>query len=115
MRLIFCLFTVSLALGSCNMNAEKDAHLPKEKMQQILLDINLAEAYSTMAKDSLHKTGAKNIDSLAAYYTAIFRHHKITQQQFQSSLAWYKLHPNDMDSLFNNIMPVVTKLQTPAK
>lgn len=115
MRLFVCLFIVSLLLGSCNMNADKNVHLPKEKMQQILLDINLAEAYSTMAKDSLHKTGAKNIDSLAAYYATIFRHHKITQKQFQTSLAWYKLHPNDMDSLFNNIMPVITKLQTPAK
>ncbi len=79
-------------------------------MEQILLDINLAEAYSTMVRDSLHKLGNKNPDSLAKYYKDIFNHHNVTREQFEKSLYWYKAHPDDLDTLVNNILPVVTKM-----
>ena len=93
---------------SCD-KGETTEHLPKQKMEQILLDINLAEAYSTMVNDSLHTKDTKNGDSLAAYYKVIFDHHKVSQATFNTSLAWYKNHPDDMDSVFNNILLQVTK------
>lgn len=111
-RFYIFLFPIAVCLlpVSCKEVAGKK-HLPIEQMQKIMLDINLAEAYSAMAKDSLHQKGTKNGDSLAAYYKVVFSHHGITQEQFRSSLAWYKSHPEDMDTLFNNMIPVVERWQ----
>ena len=81
-------------------------------MQKVLLDVNLAEAYAITKKDSLHKPGVKNMDSLAVYYKAIFAHYKITEEQFTASLNWYKDHPDEMDTLYNNMMPVISHWQT---
>jgi hypothetical protein len=91
-------------------------HIPAADMQQTLLDINLAEAYCIMVKDSLHKGGTKNLDSLSVYYQEIFAHHNITQEQFIESLAWYKNHPEELDTLYNNLIPKVAGwLAKPAK
>ncbi len=87
-------------------------HLPQKEMQKILLDINLAEAYSINAKDSLHKGNIKNTDSLSAYYKIIFDHYKITPQQFNNSLEWYKSHPEELDSVYNKMIPVASRWQT---
>ena len=81
-------------------------------MEKVLLDVNLAESYSAMAKDSLHKLGTKNPDSLIVYYKTVFDHYKITPDQFSGSLSWYKAHPDLLDTMYNNIIPVVTKWQT---
>lgn len=84
-------------------------HMPAEEMKQTLLDINLAEAYCIMVKDSLHRGGTKNYDSLAVYYQEIFAHHKITQDEFLESLAWYKNHPDELDTIYNYMIPKVTE------
>lgn len=81
-------------------------------MEKVLLDISLAEAYSTMVKDSLHKAGPKHLDSLSVYYKDIFAHHHVTETQFTSSMNYYKNHPDDLDTIYNNIIPVAAKWQT---
>ncbi len=76
-----------------------------------MLDISLAESYSINVKDSLHKGGTKNWDSLGVFYKDIFAHHKITAEEFSQSLEWYKDHPDEMDTLFNKMIPVVNAWQ----
>jgi len=109
------LIVIALAMttASCkNKDDFKDGRLSPGVMQDVLLDINLAEAYSILKKDSLHAAGVKNMDSLGVYYKDIFAHHKITQEQFMQSLSWYKDHPDDMDSLYYHMIPVVTAWQS---
>jgi Domain of unknown function (DUF4296) len=103
----------TIALYSCKGKLGKPGYrLPQEQMRKILLDMNTAEAYSLQVKDSLHKGGTKNIDSLAVFYQEIFRHYNITEAQFKASLDWYKNNPDELDSLYTMMMPVVTKLQS---
>jgi hypothetical protein len=53
---------------------------------------------------------------LSVYYQEIFAHHNITQEQFIESLAWYKNHPEELDTLYNNLIPKVAGwLAKPAK
>jgi hypothetical protein len=100
---VFCL--------SCS--EKEEAHLPPAKMQQILYDIHLAEAYSTMAlRDSTHRRSERNIDSLALYYATIFRHHKLSAAEFNRSLDWYKQHPEELDSIYTKMIPDMLKLET---
>jgi hypothetical protein len=110
--LVICILVLSC---KHNSNFSGD-HLSPKVMQKVMLDITLAEAYSITKKDSLHKGGTKNTDSLAVYYKDIFAHYKITKEQFTQSLNWYKNHPDDMDTMYNNIIPIVTRWQSqPAK
>ena len=88
-------------------------HLSPVMMTKVLTDIHIAEAYSTMIKDSLHKGNSKNIDSLAYYYKSIFAHYKITQDQFNESLEWYRQNPEDFDSIYVNVIAADAKLQPP--
>jgi hypothetical protein len=105
--------TCSLALlFSCKQkSAYSGDHLTREMMQKVILDINLAEAYSINAKDSLHRAGTKNVDSLSAFYKRIFDHYQITEQEFNTSLEWYKNHPEELDSVYAHIIPIANKLQ----
>ncbi len=111
--LLSAVIAVSLLMttGSCDDQGAKDAPIPREKMQRLLLDINIAEVYSGMTKDTLHKPGTKNADSLTAFYTDVFAHHQVTREQFEQAMVWYKAHPDEMDSLVNAIMPEVERLQ----
>lgn len=103
---------LSLTVVSCkDNNPYSGDHLSSKMMQKVMLDINLAESYSSIEKDSLHKHGEKNLDSLSAHYRDIFAHYKITKEQFIESLNWYKNHSDVMDTLYANMMPVVTKWQ----
>lgn len=88
------------------------SHLPAQKMEEILLDIHLAEAYSTMVpKDSTVRITDKNLDSLSVYYKEVFDSHNITRQQFLSSMKWYKEHPVELDSIYTRMIPRISEME----
>ena len=91
------------------------SHLPSKTMEQVLFDVSLAESYSSMARDNNHIQGAKNSDSLAGYYKQIFEHYHITQDEFDKSLAWYKNHPDDLDTLYSKVIIRADKMVTSMK
>ena len=53
----------------------------------------------------------KNTDSLAGFYITIFKHYNITPEEFATSLEWYKAHPEELDSMYNKMLPVATRMQ----
>jgi len=108
MRLI--LLSVILLSFSCSRPNEN--HLPPQKMQQVLLDIHLAEGYSmTLHPDSNKRNIERNMDSLAVFYRSILKHHNVTQQGFLQSMDWYKRHPEELDSVYAEILPEMSKLE----
>ena len=109
-----CLIILSVILLSACKNKASDDHLPPKVMQKILIDINLAETYSIYVKDNVHRGGMKNTDSLSAYYKTIFNHYKITQDEFYTSLEWYKAHPEELDSVYAKMIPVAALMQSKA-
>lgn len=83
--------------------------LPREKMEKVMLDVQLAEVYSSlMPQDSAAKaTTAKNNDSLAIFYKEILAHHQVTAADFITSLDWYRAHPDELDSVFGKSIKVL--------
>ncbi len=112
-RTINFLFFLSACISiiSCKPK-EPNNHLSPVLMQKLLLDVNMAETYSTFQKDSLHKQGGKNMDSLAAHYKDILAHYKLSPEEFAENLEWYKDHPDDLDSIYDDMIPIATKIQT---
>jgi len=110
-RLSFLLLYCSSLAISCKMPEKKEKYISPDVMAELMVDIHMAETYSTMVKDSVHINGKKNPDSLAAFYKDILAHHHVTMEQFSKSLEWYKAHPNEMDSLYNNMIPILTEIK----
>ncbi len=106
------LFIPVCCLLSCSGNKEGDG-IPRETMKHILYDMNAAEVYSTMVKreDSATLNRGKNSDSLALYYNEILAHYKVTREQFDKSMQWYKAHPAKLDSLYNEMLPELEKVK----
>lgn len=108
--LILLLFFASCKNSVVYNNKE---HIPQKLMEKILLDVNEAECYSMIALDTLHRAGAKDMDSLAAYYKVIFNHYHITKEEFNQSLDWYKNNPDHLDTIYSNMMATINKWQNP--
>jgi hypothetical protein len=86
-------------------------HLSAEKMQEVLFDVHMAEAYSMeLPKDSTYRRNERLMDSLAVHYKKIFRHHNITPQQYKESLNWYQHNPEELDSIYVKLIPQIMKL-----
>lgn len=95
---------------SCNRSA--DTYLEPEKMQAILLDIQLAEAYSIALKqDSTQRNTIRDYDSLAVFYRSVWKKHGITETEYLQSLRWYKEHPEKLDSIYSRMIPEISRLQ----
>lgn len=109
MRKVFCaLFMVVISLSSCKDEESKPADLiPREKMKVVLTDIHLAEVYSTMVNDSSGIRN-KNLDSLAYYYKTILAHHDVTFENFKESFYWYRQHPQELDTVYQDMMPIIS-------
>ena len=108
-RNIFFILALGLVLGGCNrLNS---GHLPRQKMEDVLMDISFAENYSAMDQSNNHAKGTKNTDSLSIFYKEIFAHHKISQEDFTESMAWYKAHPDELDTLYGDLSSKADKMQ----
>ena len=104
MRSLFLVVTLCFYCCSCQ-NEGVHSHLSRQKMQLLLEDIHLAEAYSRIvSEDSTATSREKNYDSLARYYQIIFSHYNITDKEFEQSLDWYKKHPEELDSTYGGII-----------
>jgi hypothetical protein len=111
MKVCFISLLLSLLVfSSCSKKEQQ--HLSSEKMQQIMLDVNLAEAYSAVVKsDSLKPRSERNLDSLAVFYRSVFKHYNVTREEFEQSLEWYKQHPEQLDSVYGQMIPQMSKLE----
>ncbi len=102
----------TLGVFFCACKKEREAHLSQERMQQVLLDVHLAETYSmALHPDSIKRNIERNSDSLAAFYLYIFDHHKISRAVFEESLDWYMQHPQELDSIYARMIADIGKFQ----
>jgi len=107
----FLFVTMTILVFSCHAPREHPP-IPLEKMQAVLLDIQLAEAYSVgLNKDTAVPVRRydKNYDSLAAFYSDIFAHYHLSFNDFNMAMAWYKARPNIMDSLISGVIEELNK------
>lgn len=104
------IFTLAMfLLSSCI--SEPEPPLPPDEMKSILMDIHLAEAYSMMVTDSTHYLREKDKDSLAVFYNDILSHYKLSKDEFIDIVDWYRHHPEQMDSVYANMITEMSKLE----
>src|SRR5690349_18629820 len=100
---------ICLMLGCLTACKKEEPHLPPSRMEPILADLHVADAYSTMVRDSLHPNGEKNYDSLAVWTSQILARHKVSLQDFNQSMDWYRDHPVELDSVYARSIQLLEK------
>jgi hypothetical protein len=103
-RILFCF--VLLLLSACKKDAPP---MTPSRMAPILADLHVADAYSSLVRDSLHPNAEKNYDSLAGWTAQIFKKHGVSLQEFNKSMDWYRDHPVELDSLYAAVIPIIEK------
>ncbi len=111
MRLRKSIITILCCLAASCTSKNADDVIPADKMQNILTDMHYADTYSSMKNDTLHMLGAKNMDSLAVYYKSILAHYKVSVEEFNESIKWYKLNPEQLDSVYAAMIPHLSKME----
>lgn len=96
-------FIALCTLGSCKQGQESPP-VSREKMGKVILDLQLAEAYSQGLGEGVKNRFEKNTDSLTGFYSSVLKHHGMTFSEFEEALQWYKERPLLMDSLYNGIL-----------
>lgn len=107
-RLFKTLF-VCLVFVSCSQ--QEPAHIPKEKMVDVMTDIYLAEVYSSIVTDSAGHAAKKNMDSLARYYKTVLNHHNISVDEFSKNLRWYSDNPTELDSVYTDMLNELSTME----
>lgn len=111
MRLRKSIITILCCIvASCTSKSTGDV-ISADKMKDILTDMHYADTYSSMLNDTLHMSGAKNMDSLAVFYKSILEHHKVSVEEFNESIKWYKLNPEKLDSVYAAMIPMISKME----
>lgn len=113
MKFLSIFLVASFVFFSCK-NQVTGYHLPPKVMNKLMLDVHMAETYSTFIKDTIYKAGSKNLDSLSVYYKDILAHYKITPEQFIENMEWYQNHPDDLDTIYNKMILTANTMQTNA-
>ncbi|RYD55831.1 MAG: DUF4296 domain-containing protein [Sphingobacteriales bacterium] len=104
------LLALPFLLLACQQRQE-ESPMPKDKMEQLVVDLHMAEVYSSIGRDSTYSVSAKKMDSLAVYYNDVLRHHNITQDQFNEIVNWYKVNPQELDSVYAKVIPRLTEME----
>ena len=106
-----CGLLLAISLPACR-EPRPESVLPPAQMQQILMDVSLAESWSSMAAaDSAHAGQQKAYDSLSVYYTEIFNHYRLRPEDFEASLRWYAANPQELDSIYARLLPELSRLE----
>lgn len=90
-----------VACGNIESNSLPEGVLSKEKMVEVITDIQLLDA----AQKALPISGAKQKRMKDTTYAIIYAHHDIDHALFDSSLRAYSLNP----ALMGEIMEEVTQ------
>lgn len=110
MRLSRYLCFVLIGLASCKTPKEQPP-VPFRKMQDVMLDIHLAETYSQGLGDTTGNKFEKNYDSLAVFYSSVLKHHGLSFEEFNEALEWFRERPLQMDSLYTGIIERLNTLK----
>ena len=112
MRILFVALTF-LFFSCINNKIPKDI-LQQKKMESVFWDMLRADelAEAQVQKDSILNVFGKYKEQ----YNKVFRHHKITKEQFHKSLKYYEAHPNLLKLIFDSLQKRSERaMQTPIK
>src|SRR5271157_6014406 len=100
------IFVIIICFGwSCNQK-NKVQIIPAAKLKDLIIDIQLADAYYMMHSNQ-NNTGKYNND----IYKQIFDKNGITKVQFDSSLSYYaKIKPKNYEEIYDEVLTELNRM-----
>lgn len=109
----FFLILVLVVLSSCLNKKEAvqppENLIPREKMTEILYDVQLIEARH---QRRLYDQGEQLRDMTLGYYTGLWEKHAISEEQFKVSYDYYMTTPKVMHDIWDEILQRLTREQS---
>src|SRR5436190_1246718 len=98
----FLIAIACISIISCGGDKRPSGVLSPEKMQLVLWDYIRADAFTTdyLSKDSLKNLNVENVKM----QKEIFARHKITEDIFYKSYAYYEAHPEEMRIMLDSMI-----------
>ena len=100
-----CLF------GACRPEKTNDAQqgiLSREKFTELLKDFQLAEASINIRK----LTQPDDIVYAKKVYKGIFAKYKISEEQFNQNIDYYKTRPQELLQIYSDVVDSLSKMQS---
>jgi hypothetical protein len=107
---IVIVFLLLFTIACGQADKVPDGVLSKENMRDVLIDMNLADVYSSenIAQGGVPVPDSVRQDKVKIYYTQILQLHKLTPKQFRESYAFYESHPDRMKEVYDMMKDVIT-------
>jgi hypothetical protein len=107
---------IAIALLCTATACKRPKDIATEKvMAQLLMDIQIADAYATICylQDTATPRNnlSRNIDTLKLYSAIALKKNNFTEQQYKHNLKWYLAHPQQIDSAYNCALLLAEKMQ----
>jgi len=101
-----------LILAACDFSSEMDEEIqegiiPEDKMVVILADMQISEAYLS----DIRKTSERLKDSTLLYYKKVYKKNKITKDQFEKSLFFYKTDLENLEQIYTKVVVRLNELK----
>lgn len=110
-RIVFLLLIATLNACSGKGTSDDTAIIPPQKMQEILLDIHLADGIANREGESNNSAESRTI----TLYKEVFAKYKISESQFYTSFNFYLQHADTLDKIYENIITEISKEQAQIK
>lgn len=114
MKKILIILLTLFSLASCyNTYHEEILDAPEDLIQRdsmvsILVDVELAESALRQKQNFGHEIS----EAKEAYFVAIFKKHNVSKEQFDRSLAFYKQDLESINSIYEDVITDLSKLES---
>jgi hypothetical protein len=105
---IVIVFLLLFTIACGQADRVPDGILSKEDMRDVLIDMNMADVYSSESGDhGIPLPDSVRQHTVKIYYTQILQLHKITAKQFRKSYDFYESHPDRLKEVYDMMKDVV--------
>jgi hypothetical protein len=102
---------IALVLVSCSTGKPKESKpqgiIESKDMTELLVDLQQIEGANNL-KLFQGDTGQINY---ALLYETIFEKHGTSKAEFDSSMAWYTIHPEEMEVIYDSVIEELMKVE----
>jgi len=110
MRKAAGVFLLSLLFACGEADRVPKDVLAKDKMRDILLDMNYAEVYGRdQGIDTVKVADSIREENVKRYYVQILQLHGISREEFQHSYKYYETHPDKLEEIYKDMQEIVKR------
>jgi hypothetical protein len=95
----------TLTFSGCKRDPIPKGALKKQKFEEVLLDVHLAEAISNNRRQ--YKMDSLQSDAL---YRAVLEKHGVTEEQMKTTILYYSRHPKEYDKIYSDVLSKISMM-----